>query len=222
MEAAALDALQSRLLTPELAEVFVTEFTREVERLARTRDEREEEIRRRLDQLELEIENLSRNLLAGVVSSTLAAMLTSREGERDRLQAQIGRDVSEDVRILPHPALVRRFEEKVAGTRNALNDPSVRGEAAQTIRSLIGSITIEVVDGEVVADVEASARALIDFAANDSAPRRSLSEGRSVAVVGGTGYDLDRTVRSVEVVAGAGFDRCRTRVALTQRRVARR
>ena len=189
VETAALDALQGRLLTQELAEVFVREFTREVERLARTRDEREEEIRRRLDQLETEINNLSRNLLSGVVSSTLAAMLASREEERDRLQAQLGRDVSEDVKILPHPALVRRFEEKVARIRDALNDPAVRGEAAQTIRSLIASITIEVVEGEVVADVEASTGALIDFATYDSAPRRCLSEGRSVAVVAGTGFE---------------------------------
>ena len=177
VERAALDALQGRLLTPELAEVFVREFTREVERLAKTRGEREEEVRRRLDELEVEIGNLSRNLLAGVVSTTLAQMLGSREEERDRLSAQLGRDVVEDVRILPHPALVRRFEEKVAGIREALNDPVVRGEAAQTIRSLIGSITIEVVDGEVVADVEASAGALIDFAQNAETPREISLRG---------------------------------------------
>ena len=189
VEKASLDALQGRLLTPELAEVFVKEFTREVERLAKTRDKREEEIRRRLEELDVEIGNLSRNLLAGVVSTTLAQMLSSREEERERLSAQLGQEIVDEVRILPHPALVRRFEEKVAGIREALNDPAVRGEAAQIIRSLIGSITIEVVDGAVVADVEASAGALIDFASNENNPRRSLSGGRSVAVVAGTGFE---------------------------------
>ncbi|TPG16460.1 hypothetical protein EAH87_14640 [Sphingomonas koreensis] len=58
------------MLTPELAEVFVNEFTREVARLANTRDERDQTIRARLAELEVELENLSRNLLAGVVSSS--------------------------------------------------------------------------------------------------------------------------------------------------------
>ena len=43
---------------------------------------------------------------------------------------------------LPRGELVRRIEEKVAGSREARNDPAVRGDAAHTIRSLIGSIPL--------------------------------------------------------------------------------
>ena len=186
VEEAALSALQSRLLTPELAKVFVEEFTREVARLTQTRGEREERVRARLAELEREIANLASNLLAGVVSSTLANMLAGREAEKAGLEAELRAEATPETPILPHPALLRRFEVKVARIREALNEPAVRAEAAQTIRSLVESVTISVAEEGVVADVEASVSALIDFAANDSAPRRSLSGGRSVAVVAGT------------------------------------
>ncbi len=189
VEDAALNALQSRLLTPELAEVFVKEFNREMTRLSSTRDEREQSIQRRLAELDIELENLSRNLLAGVVSSTLAALLTQREQERETLLARLGPDRLEEAKILPHPALVRRFEEKIAGIRTALNEQGLRSEAAEIIRSLIESVTIEVEDGETVADVVASAANLIDFAQNAKSPQRFLSRGRSVAVVAGTGFE---------------------------------
>jgi site-specific DNA recombinase len=189
VEEAALTALQSELLTPELAQVFVKEFTREVARLVSTRDEREQSIRTRLAELDIEIDNLSRNLLAGVVSKMLASMLAEREVERDALQGQLSADVSEEVKILPHPVLLRRFEQKIAGIREALNDSAVRSEAAETIRSLITRVTIDVEAGEVVADIEASASSLIDFAQNAENPLRRGVGGCSVAVVAGTGFE---------------------------------
>lgn len=120
------------------------------------------------------------------MSSTLASMLADREAERDRLRIELSAAATPEVDIMPHPALLRRYEEKVSNVREALNDPAVRTEAAQTIRSLIRSVTVHVEDGEPVAEVEASTLALIDFAANENDPRRCLSGGRSVAVVAGT------------------------------------
>jgi hypothetical protein len=148
----------------------------------------------------MKIDNLSRTLLAGVVSRTLAAMLADREVERERLQPELGAEPPAEVRILPHPALLRRFEQKVAGIREALNDPAVRTEAAETIRSLIARVTIEMEDGQVSAEVEASALTLIDFAQNAENLRHFRGRG------------------SVTVVAGTGFNRCRTRVSLFARR----
>ena len=189
VEEAALSALQSRLLTPELAEVFVKEFTREVARLASTQDEREQQIRARLAELEVELANLSGNLLAGVVSSTLAKMLADREEEREELLARLESGLAADVKILPHPALLKHFEQRVAKIRGALNNPALRSEAAQTIRSLIERVTIAAADGEIVADIEASTASLIDFAQNAEGPHRSRDRGRSVAVVAGTGFE---------------------------------
>ena len=114
VEEAALSALQSRLLTPDLAKVFVEEFAREVSRLAQTRDEREETVRARLAELDVELRNLSANLLAGVVSSTLMGLLADREAEKARLEAELASRSAPAPQVLAHPALLRRFEEKGA------------------------------------------------------------------------------------------------------------
>ncbi|TPG16458.1 hypothetical protein EAH87_14630 [Sphingomonas koreensis] len=119
-------------------------------------------------------------------------MLVQREAERDALLDRLGADPSSEVKILPHPALMRHFEQRVAAIREALNDPALRGEAAETIRSLIERVTIAIEDGEAVADIEASTASLIDFAQNAENPLRRSVGGCSVAVVAGTGFDLCR------------------------------
>lgn len=75
VEEAALSALQSQLLTPDLVELFTREFAKEVERLTQTRGEADEESRTRLKVLEVEIGNLAAHFLAGSVSPTLSSML---------------------------------------------------------------------------------------------------------------------------------------------------
>ena len=188
VERAALDALQSRLLTQEHAEIFAREFAREVERLTRTREERDDGLRERAKVLDVEIENLSRNLLAGVISTTLSRMLAEREAEREEVERQLTARLPQASAVLPHPQLIRLYERKVAEIRSALNDPAVRDEAAQTLRSLVASVTIDEEDGAIRADVEASAATLIDFAQTKNSPR-SVTEGSSIVVVAGAGFE---------------------------------
>ncbi len=80
---------------------------------------------------------MTKNLLAGVLSPTLSRLLAERETEQaqllSRLAAGAPTPVSAD--ILPHPALLRRFEEKVADLRAALTDEAIRTEASELIAS---------------------------------------------------------------------------------------
>ena len=78
----------------------------------------------------------------------------------------------------PHPALVRKYETKVARLREALNDELVRVEAASTLRSLIGTVAVHVErDDQALLEVEASTATLIDFAKTTKAHGRSLFPG---------------------------------------------
>lgn len=73
--------------------------------------------------------------------------------------------------VVPHPALIRRYEQKVASLREALNDELIRAEASQSLRSLIGSVTVHVDEnGAQTLEVEASTSTLIDFATSTNAP----------------------------------------------------
>lgn len=108
-----------------------------------TSDDRDLVTRERLAQIEIELDNLSRNMLAGVLSPTLIAMLGERESEKAELEARLAprlRRPSAD--ILPHPALLALFRQKVTALRESIDDDAVRPQAAATLRTLIESVTI--------------------------------------------------------------------------------
>lgn len=189
VEDAALAALQTRLLTPDLVRVFTEEFNREVERLTRTRGESDRAARDRLAELDVEIGNLAANFLTGTVSPTLSRMLSEREAEKTRIKRQLDTPVPTDPKVVAHPALVRRYEQKVANLREALNDEVLKSDAIVALRTLIGSVTVNLDEqGGTVIDVEASTATLIDFAATTNAPQHGAA-GRSGMVVAGTGFE---------------------------------
>lgn len=78
LEDLVLAALETELLTPELARTFAEEFNREVVRLTASQVMREQGSRARLKELEDELASLSANLLTGVVGPTIVGMITDR------------------------------------------------------------------------------------------------------------------------------------------------
>ena len=189
LETATIAVLQHSLLTEEHARLFVGEFNREMDRLARSDDRRDEAAGVRLRQVGTELANLYQNLLAGLASPAVRAMIEEREAEKLRLEASVGTRAKPMAQILPHPALLELFVRKVETLRVTLDDLSVRTEAAQVMSTLIESVTIYPVgergpEAEVVAKVSD----LVAFATNDNAaPRGGAS--CSTAVVAGTGFE---------------------------------
>ena len=176
LEEGVLVALQKQLLTADMAELFVTEFQREMIRLAKASGDTDRNTERRLQSIDAELAALSENLLAGVVGPTTMSMISEREAEREDLAAKLAaRRRPLDAEVIPHPALLRRFEEKIARLREALNDKAVRGEAVATIRELVESVTInaDATEGTVSADLVASADKLLRYAQNAETPSSS-------------------------------------------------
>jgi site-specific DNA recombinase len=191
IEAATLAILQSHLLHDEHARIFVEEFHRETQKLERAADHRDERAQGRLRELETELANLTQNLLAGLASPTLMAMIADRESEKQRLQTITApQPAVRRAGMLPHSVLLKRFEEKVATLRAALDDETVRTEAAAVLATLIESVTIYP-DGErgPEAEVVAKMADLMSFAANENTRRSGRFDGRSVTVVAGAGFE---------------------------------
>ncbi len=188
VEEAALRVIQDGLMTAELAELFAAEFKREVNRLRSSGDNEQERARARLAELDSEIGNLAANFARGVVSSTLANMLSDREAERDRLVDRLRQlQSAQRAEILPHPALLERYAEKVKQARLALSDPLVQTEAAQTLRSLIETVTVYADDERTYADIVGDPAKVIDFARGDGGRRGGASS--SITVVAGVGFE---------------------------------
>jgi site-specific DNA recombinase len=190
IETATLAVLQSHLLTEEHAQIFVDEFRREAVRLASLDQQADEagEARRRL--LEMELSNLTQNLLGGLVSSTLMAMISQREAELSLLSMPArAPSQPKTAQMPPHPVLLQRFDQKIASLRTSLNDASIRSEAAEILSTLIESVTIypDGRDGPE-AEVVAKVADLLAFATNDNAAREG-GDRSSMAVVAGTGFE---------------------------------
>ncbi len=90
---------------------------------------------------------------------------------------------------MAHPTLVATYESKIAKLREALNDETIRPEAIEALRSLIGSVTVlNSPDGSKTVEIESSTATLINFAEMTKAPRR-VARGRSIDVVAGVGFE---------------------------------
>ncbi|WP_457355133.1 recombinase family protein [Sphingomonas sp. UYP23] len=191
LETATLAVLQHHLLTEAHARLFAQEFQREVERVTQASSRDADDASARLTVIQLEIDNLAVNMLSGVASPTLLNMLGEREVEKARLETLLALrpTMRPAATILPHPALLRLFEQKVGALRESLDQQSVRGEAAEILATLIESVTIYP-DGERGAEAEVVAKTagLFAFATNaNAAPKGGVCS--SMAVVAGTGFE---------------------------------
>lgn len=165
-----ISILQHSLLTEEHARLFVAEFGREMTRLTRGDDHRDEAATVRLRQIEAELASLYQNLLAGLASPAVRTMIEETRAEKVRLEASIGTQPKPMPQILPHPALLELFVRAVEALTATLDDVSVRTEAAQVLSTLIERVTIYPA-GERGPEAEVVARVadLMAYATNDNA-----------------------------------------------------
>jgi site-specific DNA recombinase len=188
---ATLSILQHQLLTEDHARLFVEEFRDEIARLTSTSERQDQSVIDRLAVVTHEIDTLAVNMLAAVASPALLQLLGDREAEKSRLEGQLRvlTRVVPSATILPHPAMLQLFEEKVGRLRETLDAETVRGEAAEILSTLIESVTIypHGKDGPE-AEVVAKVADLLAFATNDNAAPRG-GDCSSMVVVAGTGFE---------------------------------
>jgi site-specific DNA recombinase len=191
LETATLSILQHQLLTENHARLFADEFRREMARLTSTSAQHDQSVIERLAVVTREIDMLAANMLAAVASPALQKLLGDREAEKSRLEGQLNTrtNVAPSATVLPHPALLQLFDEKVGRLRETLDNETVRGEAAEILSTLIESVTIypDGTDGPE-AEVVAKVADLLAFATNDNAAPKG-GDRSSMAVVAGTGFE---------------------------------
>lgn len=188
LETATLAVLEEHLLTEKHVRLFTEEFEHEMQRLGRQDAGMVDAGQDRLKQVTTELDNLYQDLLAGVVSSVLRAMIAEREAEKERLETQRVATTTEKPMVvsLPHPVLVDRFRSKVAALRQSLDDGLIRTEAAAVMLTLIESVTICPDEpGGPEAEVVARISDLLAWATNDNAaPRGGLVSSSTKMVAG--------------------------------------
>jgi site-specific DNA recombinase len=191
LEETVLKGLQERLLTPELTETFVREYTAEVNRLRTLKSAGRHEATQRQATLQRQIANIVETVTSGRTSAALLDRLETLEKEKAELDKELGAPEPEPVII--HPNAASLYSVKVADLRDALTREGARDEAATILRGLVTQIRLHPVDGELQIELIGELATLLDFAARDAKPNKkpgfSKNPGGTESLVAGVGFE---------------------------------
>ncbi len=200
IERRVLGALRNSLLTTALVDEFIVALE------AATADNRKDILGRQLG-LQKELTGMERKI-EGLMRSIEMGAWTPTIGERLKaLEARQG-EVTDLLRVAaspaPKPQLSVRgaeiYREKVAGLAVALNDPLIRAEAAEALRSLINTIVLTPdagvpdgisaeLQGELATILGLAANPVMSLGPNGKKPQRTNVPRAMLSVVAGIGFE---------------------------------
>jgi site-specific DNA recombinase len=192
IEARVLDGLKERLITPELVQVFMTTFQEEVNKLqaerARTREAKEREFEKTVRELEKLVDALA----AGVNADTVKDRITALEVRKAVLAKELSKPTPDPIRI--HPSMARLYAEKVADLETALNDPAIKPEASEVLRSMISRIELTPREDEPGLDalIHGDLAEILAICETEGLKQEHpalLEAGRQLSVVAGVGFE---------------------------------
>ena len=136
-----LSGLKDKLLAPDLVRAFVEEFQAEVNRLQGERQQAITAKRARLASVGRKIAGILAAIEDGAYNRSLTERLGTLEDEQEALTRELAQSPGEHTLRL-HPRLAEVYADKVARLEEALNDPTIKTEAAEILRSLIDRIEL--------------------------------------------------------------------------------
>ncbi len=183
-----LESIKHDLFTPEAVELFVKETTRLLGDERARRQPNQEATRRRLAEVETEIENIVAAIKAGILTPTTKTELEKAEAERAELERTLSIDAS-ILEFIPKvlPDAVERFQSLVADFENvAMRDVS---RARTQIKKLIGgSVTLHPTEeGHLEAEMRGDYAGLIRLI--EESPGSKRTEAGELSLVAGAGFE---------------------------------
>ena len=162
IEARVLAGLKDRLLSPELIEVFIAEYLAELNRQNRDGEQAWTASRRELADIDGRINALIDAIERGIVTDSTKERLLALEARKQALESM---SPPEQVPRL-HPGIAKTYRAQVERLEEALNDPGIRREAGEVLRSLIGKIVLTpgAARGEVDAELHGQLGAILALA----------------------------------------------------------
>lgn len=191
VDAIVLDGLQTRLMRPELCDLFCREYAKAMNQLRRDNDAQRNGDRAALKKIDRDLDRLLQAILDGVPGSRLRDKIAELEAKKAELEARL--TGGEDSTVLLHPNMANRYRDQISRLRSALEDASMP-DASDLIRQLIDRIVLSPVEENgrtsLSIDLHGHIAAILALATNAKKPL--VESGFSVS--------------SIKLVAGAGFD----------------
>ena len=191
IEARVLDGLKDRLMAPELVREFIRAFQEEANRAAREQDQRLKADRIQLQLVDRKITGIVTAVEEGRYSRVLGDRLSELESQQEQLRLRLS-ETPTSVRL--HPRLADIYANKVRELERSLNDPAIRGEAAEVLRSLVDRIELNPrKEGEGVdATLHGDLAEILSFCAQPDRkdqPPKAKASGGPLSVVAGRGFE---------------------------------
>ena len=141
IEATVLSGLKDQLADPDLVDHFIREFNAEVARLNSTSSNDRRTIEREIRETDKKIASIMAAIEQGVITKTTKSRLLELEEKKVDLDGKLSAPVPAPYPSL-HPNLAAVYRKKVEQLEIALNDPQIRLEASEIIRTVIDRIEV--------------------------------------------------------------------------------
>jgi len=208
LEEGILAGLKERLMDPELFKVFAKEFAREIRHLNAGRTIDREQLRQEVDRLPHQIDRLVMAIANGADALALNEKIKALETRQQELRKTLAEAANPEPLI--HPNLAELYRRKVKALAHAVNDPDTRTEAFEVIRSLIDSVVLTPVDGQLQIDLRGELVGILSLCDTKGKPASQVGKrAAQIKMVAGARYQPFRTPVSAfvpipeQMVAGA-------------------
>ena len=191
IEGRVLGGLKQKLLAPELVREFIRAFQEEVNRSNTEREVQVRADRQQLDSIKRKIAGIVTAIEEGDYSRALGDRLADLEKQQDLLQVRLSEAPPSTVRL--HPRLAEVYAEKIQQLEKALNDPAIRAEASDVLRSLIDRIELRPAgEGHGIAAMlygDLAEILVVCAPGGKKNPPKAAASGSQLSVVAGVGFE---------------------------------
>ena len=186
VEERVLSGLKSYLLDADLVGDFLDEYEREMRRSREQHIATLRNRRKRLAQVERQIERMVDAIAEGISTTSTKEKLLKLEAEKQELEA----DTSEpEVTVIPMPDIAKVYQSRVRLLMDGLTTPSLRQEAIELIQSMIESVTVTPLPDGFDIDVHGELGTIMKIVDQKAGRPGRNGSGRSLSVVAGVGFE---------------------------------
>jgi site-specific DNA recombinase len=146
IEARVLGGLKDKLMAPELVAEFVRALQEEINAAAEAAAARTEQLKRQAEAVERKIAGILVAIEDGMYTPALKERMRALETRKAEIAAGMASTEPPSV-IRLHPNAAEIYRRKVAELELALNDDSIKAEAAEILRALIDRVVLIPTEG---------------------------------------------------------------------------
>lgn len=164
LEGSVLEAMQSRLMNPEMTKLFCEEYTRHLNKIRMERNSSLALHQKELSKIERDLEKTYQAMLDGMASDFVRKRFEELETRKGQVEHFL--DTTEEAPVLVHPNMALRYASAIGELMSSFNSPEHKAEAAKTIRSLLDEIVLTPNEdrSELIVDMKGDLAAILSVA----------------------------------------------------------